>query len=101
MLSRTPGRFAVLFILVTILLDAITFGILVPVLPALITELTGEPLGKAATYNGLLMFIHAFMQFIFAPIFGNLSDRFGMNGGIHDAFNLCDKLIKIFLDRSY
>ena len=76
-LSRTPGRFAVLFILVTILLDAITFGILVPVLPALITELTGEPLGKAATYNGLLMFIHAFMQFIFAPIFGNLSDRFG------------------------
>jgi DHA1 family tetracycline resistance protein-like MFS transporter len=76
-LSPTPGRFAVVFILITILLDAITFGILVPVLPALITELTGESLGKAATYNGFLMFIHAFMQFIFAPIFGNLSDRFG------------------------
>ena len=72
MLSRSPGRFAVLFILITILLDAITFGILVPVLPALITELTGENLGKAATYNGILMFIHAFMQFIFAPIFGKL-----------------------------
>jgi len=75
--SRPPGRFAVAFILVSILLDAITFGILVPIMPDLITELTGEGIAQAAAYNGALMFMYAFMQFLFAPIIGNLSDRFG------------------------
>ncbi len=77
MFSRTPGRFAVAFILISILLDAITFGILVPVMPQLITDLTGEGLGQAAAYGGMLMFVHAFMQFLFAPVLGNFSDRFG------------------------
>lgn len=77
MSPRSPGRFAVAFILFSILLDAITFGIMVPVMPALITDLTGEGLGAAAAYGGLLMFVHAFMQFLFAPVLGNFSDHFG------------------------
>ena len=77
MFSRTPGRFAVAFILISVLLDAITFGMLVPVMPQLITDLTGEGLGQAAAYGGLLMFVHAFMQFLFAPVLGNVSDRYG------------------------
>ncbi|MEQ8508307.1 MAG: TCR/Tet family MFS transporter [Rhodospirillaceae bacterium] len=77
MLDRAPGRYAVAFILFSILLDAITFGIIVPVMPALITDLTGEGLGQAAAYGGMLMFIHAFMQFLFAPLMGNVSDRYG------------------------
>ncbi len=77
MFSRTPGRFAAAFILISILLDAVTFGILVPVMPQLITDLTGEGLGQAAAYGGMLMFVHAFMQFLFAPVLGNFSDRYG------------------------
>jgi len=77
LLNRKPGRFAVTFILLSILLDAITFGILVPVMPSLITDLTGGGLGEAAAYGGLLMFTHAFMQFLFAPLLGNFSDCYG------------------------
>ncbi len=67
----------VLFIFATLLIDTIGFGIIIPVIPELITELTGEGLSKAAFYGGWLMFVYALTQFIFAPILGNLSDRFG------------------------
>jgi len=65
------------FILFTILLDVIGFGMILPVMPDLISELTGEGLNQAAIYGGWLMFVYALMQFIFAPIFGNLSDAYG------------------------
>lgn len=65
------------FVLITLLVDAIGFGIIIPVIPELIMELTGEGLGAAARYGGWLLFCYALMQFLFAPVLGNLSDRFG------------------------
>jgi DHA1 family tetracycline resistance protein-like MFS transporter len=68
---------ALVFIFITLLLDVTGLGIIIPVLPTLITELTGEGLSKAAQYGGWLMFSYAIMQFIFSPILGGLSDKFG------------------------
>lgn len=72
-----PGNHATLFILVTVLLDTVGFGIIMPVMPHLIVELTGEPLTRAAVYGGWLASTYAVLQFICAPVLGNLSDRFG------------------------
>jgi DHA1 family tetracycline resistance protein-like MFS transporter len=71
------GTHAVAFVLVTVLLDTIGFGLVLPVLPELIVELTGEGLSRAAIYGGWLAFVYAVLQFTFAPVLGNLSDRFG------------------------
>ncbi len=65
------------FIFVTLLIDVIGLGIIIPVMPRLITELTGDSLGEAARDGGWLMFIYAFFQFICAPVIGGLSDKFG------------------------
>lgn len=77
MTESRPSRHALTFIFVTCLLDAIGFGIVIPVTPELIMELSGEGLAEAALFGGWLMFLYALMQFIFAPVMGNLSDRFG------------------------
>lgn len=68
---------AILFIFITLLIDVIGLGIIIPVLPTLLTELTGESVADAASEGGWLMFAYAIMQFIFSPILGNLSDRYG------------------------
>ena len=70
-------RLALAFIFVTVLLDSVGFGVIMPVMPQLIIEVTGEPLSQAAIYSGWLMFLYAVMQFVFAPVMGNLSDRYG------------------------
>ena len=74
---RAPGRHALLFILITIFIDTVAFGIIIPVLPKLIAQLGDTAISDAAAYGGLLMFVFALMQFLFAPVIGNLSDRFG------------------------
>lgn len=65
------------FILITVVLDATGIGLLVPILPRLIGELTGEGLTGAAVYGGWLTALFAAVQFLAAPLLGNLSDRFG------------------------
>lgn len=55
----------------------IGFGIVIPVFPSLIMELTGEGLSVASEYGGWLLFAYAFVQFLCAPIVGGLSDQFG------------------------
>lgn len=65
------------FIFVTILIDVIGFGIIIPVLPTLIKELTGGNITDAARYGSWLTFAYAVMQFICSPIIGAMSDRFG------------------------
>ena len=80
--SAHPGRpggssHAISFILITILIDTLGFGMIAPVMPALISELTGEGFAEAARYGGSLMFLFALVQFFAAPILGNLGDRFG------------------------
>jgi DHA1 family tetracycline resistance protein-like MFS transporter len=64
-------------ILLTILLDMIGVGIIVPVLPELLEELTGGSVANAAVIGGYLVFVYALMQFVFSPVLGNLSDRYG------------------------
>ncbi|MEQ8302484.1 MAG: TCR/Tet family MFS transporter [Cyclobacteriaceae bacterium] len=71
------GKPALGFIFVTLLIDVTGFGIIIPVMPKLIQELTGGTLAQASSYGGWLLFAYAIMQFVCAPIVGNLSDRFG------------------------
>ena len=68
---------AVGFIFVTLLLDITGLGIIIPVLPQLLQELTGSDVSQAARYGGWLLFAYAFFQFLFAPLVGALSDRYG------------------------
>lgn len=68
---------AALFVFVTVAIDAIGIGIIIPVMPDLIRELTSEPLSAAALWGGYLSFVYALMQFVCGPTIGNLSDRFG------------------------
>ena len=75
--SRTPGPHAVAFVAITVAIDTIGFGLILPVMPTLLTELTGESVSRAAIYGGWLTFVYAITQFLCAPILGNLSDRFG------------------------
>jgi DHA1 family tetracycline resistance protein-like MFS transporter len=77
MSSRTAGRGAFVFVFVAVLVDSIGFGIILPVLPRLIMQLTGVGVDRAAVYGGWLSFVYALMQFFCAPVLGNLSDRFG------------------------
>ena len=65
------------FIFITILIDVIGLGIIIPVVPKLIENLTGEGLSAASRYGGWLVFSFAIMQFLFSPMLGALSDRFG------------------------
>jgi DHA1 family tetracycline resistance protein-like MFS transporter len=70
-------KHALVFVAITVLLDTIGFGLILPVQPALLVELTGESVSRVAIYGGWLAFVYAIMQFVFAPVLGNLSDRFG------------------------
>ena len=72
-----PRRAAILFILITVLLDMLSFGIVIPVLPKLVEEFLSGDTAKAAVIYGLMGTAWALMQFICAPIQGSLSDRFG------------------------
>ncbi|MCU0423650.1 MAG: TCR/Tet family MFS transporter [Bacteroidia bacterium] len=77
MKTHTSNKAATGFIFITLLLDVIGLGIIIPVIPKLITELTGGTLSDASRYGGWLMFAYAFMQFLCSPILGALSDRYG------------------------
>ena len=65
------------FIFVTILIDMTGLGIIIPVMPKLITELTGGSISDASIYGGWLIFVYAFFQFLFAPVLGGISDKVG------------------------
>lgn len=73
----TTTRAALTFVLFSVFIDSVGFGIIIPALPTVIIELTGETLSTAAAWGGYLMALYALLQFFLAPVFGNLSDRFG------------------------
>ena len=75
--ARKAGKGACVFVFVAVLIDSIGFGIILPVLPRLIMQLTGVSIDRAAGFGGWLSFVYALMQFFCAPVLGNLSDRFG------------------------
>lgn len=68
---------AIGFIFITLLIDVIGFGIIIPVMPRLIQELSHVSNSAAAKIGGWLLFAFAITQFIFSPFMGNLSDHFG------------------------
>lgn len=70
-------RHAIIVVFIAALLDSIGFGIIMPVMPNLLMQVTGEGMASAARHGGWLMFAYAAMQFFLAPVVGNLSDRFG------------------------
>lgn len=76
-MSHVKHRSALLFIFITVVIDVIGLGIIIPVTPTLIQELTGGTISDASKYGGWLMFSYATTQFFFASVLGNLSDRFG------------------------
>lgn len=76
-MATEPRKAALGFIFVTLLIDVIGFGIIIPVVPKLIQQLTGGSISDAARYGGWLVFAFAVMQFLFSPVLGNLSDRYG------------------------
>jgi DHA1 family tetracycline resistance protein-like MFS transporter len=68
---------AVGFIFVTLLLDVVGIGIIIPVLPDLIAEVAHVNNSTSAIYGGYLLVAYSIMQFLFSPFIGALSDRFG------------------------
>jgi DHA1 family tetracycline resistance protein-like MFS transporter len=76
-LEHPRRRAALAFIFVTVLIDILSFGIIIPVLPHLIIELVGGSIAKAAVWSSAFGTLFMLMQFVFSPIQGALSDRFG------------------------
>jgi DHA1 family tetracycline resistance protein-like MFS transporter len=68
---------AIGFIFITMLIDITGWGIIIPVIPKLIEELIHGDISEAAKIGGWLTFAYAITQFVFAPVIGNLSDKFG------------------------
>jgi DHA1 family tetracycline resistance protein-like MFS transporter len=76
-LAAPRHRAALNFIFVTVMLDMLAFGIIIPVLPHLIVQLIGGSISQAAVWAGAFATLFMLMQFVFSPVQGTLSDRFG------------------------
>jgi len=72
-----PNRASVSFILITLLLSTLGVGVVVPVLPRIVSSFLGGDIAASSRYYGSFVAVYAAMQFLFAPILGGLSDRFG------------------------
>jgi DHA1 family tetracycline resistance protein-like MFS transporter len=75
--SKKPKQAALGFIFATLLIDVTGMAIIIPVLPALIQKLIHGGVSDASLYGGYLTVVYAVMQFVFSPVLGNLSDRYG------------------------
>mgnify|MGYP001797604975 CR=1 FL=1 len=77
-MQSDPSKGRVLFFVCSVVfLDAVGFGLIMPIMPALLEDVAGLSVSEGATVAGLLLTTFAIMQFLFAPILGGLSDRFG------------------------
>lgn len=77
MTSARKPQSILLFVAFIVFIDMMGIGLILPVMPSLITGLTGVTIDRAAEVGGWLLFVYAMMQFLFAPVIGGLSDRFG------------------------
>ncbi len=77
MAPAAPTRHAVTFVLITVFLDMMGFGLIMPVLPRLIEDVGDMTLAQASVIGGWMFFAFSITQFAFSPLMGNLSDRFG------------------------
>ena len=76
-MSGKSTRLQVIFVLITLVIDAMGIGLIMPVMPDLIREVQGGSLANAALWGGILTTAFAVMQFLFSPFIGALSDSFG------------------------
>lgn len=76
-MPATSKKAAIGFIFVTLLIDVMGWGLIIPVMADLIAQLKGIPVNEASIYGAMLLFAFAVTQFIFSPMIGNLSDRYG------------------------
>ncbi|MBX9731136.1 MAG: MFS transporter [Sphingomonas sp.] len=76
-MARGSPRSILALVAMIVFLDIAGIGLIVPVMPRLIISLTGVKIDRAAELGGWLLFAYAVMQFLFAPVIGGLSDRFG------------------------
>jgi len=107
--NESASKSALAFIFLTSLMDSIGFGIIMPILPGLLMEISGDDLSATAIYGGWLTFIFALMQFLCAPLIGNLSDRYGRRpvllislfvvGLNYFIMGIADSLIALFIGR--
>ncbi|WP_205511578.1 TCR/Tet family MFS transporter [Longitalea arenae] len=74
---QKPMKSAMGFIFITLLIDVMGWGLIIPVMADLIAQLKGIPVNEASTYGAFLLSVFAVAQFLFAPVVGNLSDRYG------------------------
>jgi DHA1 family tetracycline resistance protein-like MFS transporter len=81
-MATSPSRAALAFVFVTVVLDMMALGVSLPVLPRLVVEFLGGDTRRAAEIYGLFGTVWALMQFVFAPVLGALSDRFGRRPNI-------------------
>ncbi|MEL7024963.1 MAG: TCR/Tet family MFS transporter [Pseudomonadota bacterium] len=72
-----PAKGAFIFLVISAFISSMGFGLATPVLPKLVMELAGTELAEAARWGGFAVFLYAVMQFVFSPILGALSDRYG------------------------
>jgi MFS transporter, DHA1 family, tetracycline resistance protein len=77
MSDMRASRLALVFIFITMFVDTVGLGVIIPVAPRLISHLTGEGMSGAAWWGGWLATAYSAMLFLFSPMMGNLSDRFG------------------------
>jgi DHA1 family tetracycline resistance protein-like MFS transporter len=75
--TNRARRGSTVFVFVTVLLDTLGVGLIIPVGPRLVASFLGDDLGAASRAFGVLLSLYSIMQFLFAPILGGLSDRFG------------------------
>lgn len=76
-IMKPPRSAALKFIFITILVDVIGWGLIIPVMPDLIAGMKHISVNEASKYGGWLLFVYALMQFVCAPILGSLSDQYG------------------------
>lgn len=75
--EKPERKAAIVFILITLLIDILGIGIIIPVLPELVKDFVGDDASRAGLWYGIIGASYSLTQFIFAPIVGALSDRFG------------------------
>lgn len=76
-MTNTSSNRPLTLIFITLLIDVIGFGIIIPIIPKLLENMGGYTVSEASSIGAWMIFAFAFPQFIFSPIMGNLSDRYG------------------------
>ena len=92
-------RPAVIFIILTVMIDAMGIGLIIPVMPDLIAQAQSADLSRAALWGGVLATTFAVMQFLFSPLVGSLSDRFGRRPVLLTSLSVMARVVALVLFR--